>query len=120
MKKAEIRTMIDYLTLNPKTDKEILRLLTHVGVFWKTWSDTFRSVLIYKKEQESPKKYFITVENSSSSWEALTVGTRFLDIEKSNSKSLFSRRLKNEKKIQNLEAKKSALLWLKSHNFSET
>ena len=29
------------------------------------------------------------------------------------------RRLKSEKKIQNLEAKKSALLWLKSHNFSD-
>ena len=28
--------------------------------------------------------------------------------------------LRSEKKFQNLEAKKSALLWLKSHNFSET
>ena len=29
----------------------------------KTWSDTFRSVLIYEKEeQDSRKKYFITVQ----------------------------------------------------------
>ena len=29
--------------------------------FFKTWSDTFRSVLIYGREQE-PKKIFITVQ----------------------------------------------------------
>ena len=33
----------------------ILRLLTHVGFCSKTWSDTFRSVLIYGKEQKSQK-----------------------------------------------------------------
>ena len=30
------------------------------------------------------------------------------------------RRLRSENKFQNFEAKKSALLWLKSHNFAET
>ena len=35
-----------------------LRLLTRGGSFSKTWSDTFRSVLIYGKEQESRKKKF--------------------------------------------------------------
>ena len=35
-----------------------LRLLTHVGFFSKTWSDTFRSVLMYEKEQESRRKIF--------------------------------------------------------------
>ena len=39
-----------------------LRLLTHVRFFSKTWSDNFRSVLIYGKEQESRKKCFITVQ----------------------------------------------------------
>ena len=37
-----------------------LRLLTHRS-FWKTWSDTFKSVLIYGKEQECLNS-FITVE----------------------------------------------------------
>ena len=32
-----------------------LRLLTHVRLFSKTGSNTFRSVLIYEKEQESRK-----------------------------------------------------------------
>ena len=36
-------------------ERSNLRLLTHVGFFSKTWSDTFRSVLIYRKEQESGK-----------------------------------------------------------------
>ena len=36
------------------------------------------------------KKYFITVQKISSSWVGLTIGTRFLDIEESNSKRLFS------------------------------
>ena len=30
--------------------------------FSKTWSDTFRSVLVYGKEQESREKYFINVQ----------------------------------------------------------
>ena len=34
------------------------RLLTHSGFFSRTGSDTFRSVLIYGKEQESRKKIF--------------------------------------------------------------
>ena len=33
-----------------------LRLLTHVGFFSKTWSDTFKSVLVCEKEQEPRKK----------------------------------------------------------------
>ena len=33
-------------------------MLTHVGFFWKTWSDIFGSVLVYGKEQESRKKIF--------------------------------------------------------------
>ena len=32
-----------------------LRLLTHVRFFSKTWSNTFRNVLVYVKEQESQK-----------------------------------------------------------------
>ena len=36
--------------------KQILRLLTHVDIFSKTGSDTFRNVLIHGKEQESHKK----------------------------------------------------------------
>ena len=68
-----------------------LRLLTLVEFFSKTGSDTFRNVLINGKEQESRKKHVITVQKrNSSSREGLTVETRFLDIEKSNSKSLFS------------------------------
>ena len=39
-----------------------LRLLTHVRFFLKTGSDTFRSVLIYGKEQESRKKIFVIVQ----------------------------------------------------------
>ena len=35
-----------------------LRLLTSLGSFLKTGSDTFRSVLIYGKEQESQKEKF--------------------------------------------------------------
>ena len=38
-----------------------LRLLTHFGFFSKTGSDTFGSVLIYGKEQESRQK-IITVQ----------------------------------------------------------
>ena len=33
-----------------------LKLLNNVGVYSKTWSDTFRSVLIFEKEQE-PRKH---------------------------------------------------------------
>ena len=32
--------------------------------FLKTGSDTFRSVLIHEKEQESQKEYFITVQTN--------------------------------------------------------
>ena len=35
-----------------------LKLLTHVRFFSKTRPDTFRSVLIYEKGQEPPKKVF--------------------------------------------------------------
>ena len=35
-----------------------LKSLTHVGFCSKSWSDTFRSVLVYGKEQESRKKIF--------------------------------------------------------------
>ena len=35
------------------------------GFFSKTGYDTFRSVLIFGKEQESRKKYFITVQKNS-------------------------------------------------------
>ena len=44
---------------------KLVRLLTHVGFFSKTGSDTFRNVLIYRKEQESRIKYFITVQENS-------------------------------------------------------
>ena len=37
--------------------QQILRLLTSVGFFPKTASDTFRSVPIYGKEQESRKTF---------------------------------------------------------------
>ena len=45
--------------------------------FSKTGSDTFRSVLIYRKEQESRKKCYNRAK-SSSFWEGLTVETRLL------------------------------------------
>ena len=32
------------------------KVLTNVGFFSKTWSDTFRSVLVFEQEQESRKK----------------------------------------------------------------
>ena len=38
-------------------------LLTHVGFFSRTGSDTFRSVLIYGKEQESRKKFHNLAKN---------------------------------------------------------
>ena len=71
---------------HPRTS---LMLFTHVGFFSKTRSDTFRSVLIYGKEQEPRKKYFRTVQDNSSSREGLTVGTRFFYVEKSNSNRSF-------------------------------
>ena len=43
----------------------------------KTGSYTIRKVLVYGKEQESRKKHFITVKKNSSSWEGLTIETRF-------------------------------------------
>ena len=47
-------------------------------------------VFWYKERSKNlEKNYFITVQNNSPSWEGLTVETRFLDIEKSNSKRLF-------------------------------
>ena len=64
-------------------------LLTHVRVVLKTGSDTFRSLLIYQKEQESGKN-ILTMHENSSSLEGLMAETHFLDIEKSNSKRLFS------------------------------
>ena len=42
----------------------------------------------WKKNLE--KKYFLTVQKKLFFWEGLTVETRFLDIEKSNSKTLLS------------------------------
>ena len=39
-----------------------LRLLIHSGFFSKAGSDTFKSVLIYGKEQESRNKNVITVQ----------------------------------------------------------
>ena len=36
-----------------KRESPLLSLLTYVGLFSKTWFDTFRSVLVYGKEQES-------------------------------------------------------------------
>ena len=59
-------------------------------LFKKTWSDTFRSVLVYERNKDFEKKYFVTVQKNSSLPEDLTVEARFiLDIEKSNSKWLF-------------------------------
>ena len=52
-----------YNLLNFPPSASQLRLLTYVGFFSKTGSDTFRSVLIYEKEQES-RKNFITVQKS--------------------------------------------------------
>ena len=44
------------ITLFEKKYDIKLRLLTHVGFFSKTWSDNFRCVSIYGKEQEFRKK----------------------------------------------------------------
>ena len=57
----------------------------------KAWSDTFKGVSIYGKEQESRKKYFITVQKTFIFLRKFDRRNTFLlDIEKSNSKSLFS------------------------------
>ena len=40
----------------------ILRLLTHYGLVRQKWSETFRSFFVCGKEQESLKKYVITVQ----------------------------------------------------------
>ena len=64
---SDCRFLGPYLNLQFKNDEGILkclRLLTHVGFFSKTGSNTFKSVLIYGKEQESRKKYFITVQKT--------------------------------------------------------
>ena len=47
-----------------KTDVVNMSTPTHVGFFSKTGSDTFRSVLIYGKEQESLKKNVLTVKKN--------------------------------------------------------
>ena len=43
--------------------KRVVRLLTHVGYFSKTGSDTFRSALIYGKQQDSRKKFHNSAKN---------------------------------------------------------
>ena len=59
--------------------------------FSKTGSDTFRSVLIYGKEQEFRKKYVITVQKESIFLRGFDRRNMFfLVIEKSDSKRLFS------------------------------
>ena len=69
---------------------KLLMLLTHVGFFWKMWSDTFKSVLVYGKEQESRRKIF---HNRAKKFIFLRSfdrrNTFFLEFEKSNSKRLF-------------------------------
>ena len=39
-----------------------IKVVDSCRIFSKTWSDTFRSVLVYGNVQESRKKYFITVQ----------------------------------------------------------
>ena len=59
--------------------------------FSKTGSDTFRSVLIYGKDQESRKKCVITVQKNFVFLRGLDRRNTFLQIsKKSYSKSLFS------------------------------
>ena len=57
----------------------VLRLLTHVGFFSKTWSDTFINVLIYGGEQARISKTIF--HNSAKQFhlpeKVLTVETRF-------------------------------------------
>ena len=66
-------------------------LLTHVGFFSKTGSDTFRSVLISGKEQESGKKMCqYRAEKIVFPRRFDRRNTLLLDIKKSNSKYLFS------------------------------
>ena len=38
-------------------------MLSHVGFFSKTWSDTFKSVLTYGKKQESQKVFHNRAKN---------------------------------------------------------
>ena len=67
-----------------------LRFLNRVGFFFENRSDTFGSVLIYGKEQESPPKCHNCAKYLYSC-ESLAAETRFFsDTEKSNSKRLFS------------------------------
>ena len=58
--------------------------------FSKTWSDNFRSVLIDEKEKEHRKKYFIIVQEIITFLRTFELLNVLLDIEKSNSKRLFS------------------------------
>ena len=44
------------------SNKASLEVVDSCRIFSKTGSDTFRSVLIYGKEEESRKKNFITVQ----------------------------------------------------------
>ena len=50
-------------------------MLTHVGLFSKTGFDSFKSVLTDGKEQESRKKYFITLQKILPSSDGLTDDT---------------------------------------------
>ena len=53
-------------------------------------SETNRGVLIYRKGARISKKIFHNGTKNPPSWEGLTVETRFSDMEKSNSRRLFS------------------------------
>ena len=56
MFQSQPRALMQVFRTGSKINEQTLRLLIHVGFFSKTGSDTLRSVLIYRKEQESRKK----------------------------------------------------------------
>ena len=69
----------------PKIQTKNIKVLTSVGFFSKTGSDTFRSVLVYGKEQQSRKNIF---HNSAKKFNFLRRFDR-RNTEKSNSKCCF-------------------------------
>ena len=85
--------MIDFLQKLKKVVHIVLKLLTHVGFFFRKQDQILSelSVLIYGKEQESRKKIFHNRVKKFTFLRRFDCRkTFFLDIKKSNSKKLFS------------------------------
>ena len=67
-----------------------IKVVDSCRIFSETWLDNFRSVLVYGHELGSRKKYFITVQKEFIFLRRIDGRNKFfLDIEKSNPKTLF-------------------------------